>query len=93
MYDFYNVEILKDIVGIMLCVILSDIVIFKLLICIMVDIKCVEVFVEIVGIEDFKEFGMEMFKVKLVVEGMLVCDLVMCDFKDFNMNGKLVGIG
>ena len=36
---------------------------------------------------------MEMFKVKSAVEGTPARDLVMRDFKDFNMNGKLVGIG
>ena len=34
-----------------------------------------------------------MFKVKSAVEGTPARDLVMRDFKDFNMNGKLVGIG
>ncbi|MGB0843020.1 MAG: manganese-dependent inorganic pyrophosphatase, partial [Pseudoalteromonas shioyasakiensis] len=93
MYDFYNVEIPKDIAGIMLCAILSDTVIFKSPTCTTADIKCVEALAEIAGIEDFKELGMEMFKVKSAVEGTPARDLVMRDFKDFNMNGKLVGIG
>ena len=36
---------------------------------------------------------MDMFKVKSAVEGTPARDLVMRDFKDFNMNGNLVGIG
>jgi manganese-dependent inorganic pyrophosphatase len=36
---------------------------------------------------------MAMFKVKSAVEGTPVRDLVMRDFKDFNMNGNLIGIG
>ncbi|QYJ99765.1 manganese-dependent inorganic pyrophosphatase [Shewanella psychrotolerans] len=93
MYDFYNVEIPKDIAGIMLCAILSDTVIFKSPTCTTADIRCVEALAEIAGIEDFKALGMEMFKVKSAVEGTPVRDLVMRDFKDFNMNGNLIGIG
>ncbi len=93
MYDFYNVEIPQNIAGIMLCAILSDTVIFKSPTCTTADIKCVEALAEIAGVEDFKALGMEMFKVKSAVEGTPVRDLVMRDFKDFNMNGELVGIG
>ncbi|CAH9054531.1 Manganese-dependent inorganic pyrophosphatase [Pseudoalteromonas holothuriae] len=93
MYDFYQVEIPKDIAGLMLCAILSDTVIFKSPTCTTADIKCVEALAEIAGVEDYKELGMDMFKVKSAVEDTPARDLVMRDFKDFNMNGKLVGIG
>ena len=93
MYDFYNVEIPKEIAGIMMCAILSDTVIFKSPTCTTADIKCVEALAQIAGIEDFKGLGMDMFKVKSAVEGTPARDLVMRDFKDFNMNGNLVGIG
>ncbi|MEO2281685.1 manganese-dependent inorganic pyrophosphatase [Pseudoalteromonas pernae] len=93
MYDFYNVEIPKNIAGLMMCAILSDTVIFKSPTCTTADIKCVEALAEIAGVDDHKELGMEMFKVKSAVEGTPVRDLVMRDFKDFNMNGQLVGIG
>lgn len=93
MYDFHNVTIPKNIAGAMMCAILSDTVIFKSPTCTTADIKCVEALAEIAGIEDPKELGMDMFKVKSAVEGTPVRDLVLRDFKDFNMNGKLVGIG
>lgn len=93
MYDFYQVDIPKDIAGIMMCAILSDTVIFKSPTCTTADIKCVEALAEIAGIEDYKALGMDMFKVKSAVQGTPVRDLVMRDFKDFNMNGKLIGIG
>ncbi len=93
MYDFHNVEIPKDIAGIMLCAILSDTVIFKSPTCTTADIRCVEDLAKIAGIEDFKALGLEMFNVKSAVAGTPARDLVMRDFKDFNMNGKLVGIG
>ncbi|MEP4301563.1 MAG: manganese-dependent inorganic pyrophosphatase, partial [Paraglaciecola sp.] len=93
MYDFHNVEIPKNIAGAMMCAILSDTVIFKSPTCTTADIKCVEALAEIAGIEDYKALGMEMFKVKSAVEGTPIRDLVLRDFKDFNMHGKKVGIG
>ncbi len=93
MYDFHNVEIPKNIAGAMLCAILSDTVIFKSPTCTTADIKCVEALAKIAGIESPADLGMEMFKVKSAVEGTPVRDLVLRDFKDFNMNGNLVGIG
>ncbi|WP_298772925.1 manganese-dependent inorganic pyrophosphatase [uncultured Shewanella sp.] len=93
MYDFHNVAIPKEIAGIMMCAILSDTVIFKSPTCTTADIRCVEALAEIAEVEDFKALGMEMFKVKSAVEGTPVRDLVMRDFKDFNMNGHKVGIG
>lgn len=93
MYDFHNVEIPKNIAGAMMCAILSDTVIFKSPTCTTADIKCVEALAEIAGIDDPKALGMEMFKVKSAVEGTPIRDLVMRDFKDFDMNGNKVGIG
>ena len=93
MYDFHNVEIPKNIAGAMLCAILSDTVIFKSPTCTTADIKCVEALADIAGIKDFKELGMDMFRVKSAVEGTPIRALVKRDFKDFNMNGHKVGIG
>ena len=93
MYDFYQVEIPPAYAGIMMCAILSDTVIFKSPTCTTADIKCVEALAEIAGIEDYKSVGMEMFKVKSAVQGTPARDLVMRDFKDFDMHGNLVGIG
>jgi len=93
MYDFHNIQIPKNIAGAMLCAILSDTVIFKSPTCTTADIKCVEALAEIAGIEDFKELGMDMFRVKSAVQGTPIRDLVKRDFKDFNMNGHKVGIG
>ncbi len=93
MFDFYNVEIPQNIAGAMMCAILSDTVIYKSPTCTTADIKCVEALTKIAGIEDAKALGMEMFEVKSAVLGTPIRDLVLRDFKDFNMNGNLVGIG
>ena len=93
MFDFHKVEIPKAIAGIMLCAILSDTVIYKSPTCTPVDKKAVEELAAIAGVEDIEALGIEMFKVKSQVAGTPVRELVLRDFKDFDMNGNKVGIG
>ena len=93
MYDFYGVSIPKDIAGIMLCSILSDTVIFKSATCTERDKQAAEALAGIAGEEDLQALGMEMFKVKSALAGTPIRDLVMRDYKDFNMGGRKVGIG
>ena len=93
MYDYHKVEIPKNIASIMLCAILSDTVIFKSPTCTALDIQVVKELSKICGIEDFGALGMEMFKVKSEVEGTPVRDLVMRDYKNFDMHGFKVGVG
>lgn len=93
MYDFYGVEIPKNIAGIMLCAILSDTVIFKSPTTTDEDKKAVTDLAKIAGVDDYQALGMEMFKVKSAVDGVPARDLLFRDYKDFDMNGKKVGIG
>jgi manganese-dependent inorganic pyrophosphatase len=93
MYDFYGVEIPKNIAGIMTCAILSDTVIFKSATCTDADKKAAEALAQKAGLDDLQELGIEMFKVKSAIEGTPVRELVMRDFKDFDMSGNKVGIG
>jgi len=93
MYDYHGVEIPANIAGIMMCAILSDTVIFKSPTCTDIDIKVVRELAEIAGIEDFGALGMEMFIVKSQVEGVSPRDLILRDYKPFDMHGNQVGIG
>ena len=93
MYNFYGVEIPKDIAGGMLCAILSDTVIFKSVTCTPDDKKACEQLAKIAGVSDVKALGMEMYKVKSALEGATMDELVHRDYKDFDMGGKKVGIG
>ena len=93
MYDFYGIEVPKNIAGGLLCAILSDTVIFKSPTTTDDDKKAVEALAKIAGVADYKDLGMDMFKVKSAVDGTPVRDLVFRDFKDFDMSGKKVGIG
>ncbi len=93
MYDFYGIEIPKNIAGGLLCAILSDTVIFKSPTTTDDDKKAVEALAKIAGVADYKSLGMDMFKVKSAVDGVPARDLVFRDYKDFDMSGTKVGIG
>ncbi len=93
MFDYYEVEIPKNLAGAMMCAILSDTVIFKSPTCTKIDTRICKELASVAGIENFKDIGMEMFKVKSQVEGVPTRDLVKRDFKNFDMYGHKVGIG
>ncbi|MEA3316114.1 MAG: manganese-dependent inorganic pyrophosphatase [Campylobacterota bacterium] len=93
MFDYYEVEIPQNIAGAMMCAILSDTVIFKSPTCTKTDTKITKELAQIAQIEDFKAIGLEMFKVKSQVEGVSARELVLRDYKEFDMNGSLVGVG
>jgi manganese-dependent inorganic pyrophosphatase len=93
MYKANNVDLPKDIAGGMLCAILSDTVNFKSPTCTDKDKAAVAELLQITGVTDQDALFMEMLKAKSSVEGVPARDLVFRDYKDFDMNGKKVGIG
>ncbi|MBU1668522.1 manganese-dependent inorganic pyrophosphatase [bacterium] len=93
MFDYFDVEIPKDLAGMMMCAILSDTVIFKSPTCTKEDTKACKELAQIAGIEDYKAVGMEMFIVKSDVLNATKRELVLRDFKDFNMGDKKIGVG
>ena len=93
MFDYFDVEIPKDLAGMMMCAILSDTVIFKSPTCTKEDTRACKELAKIAGIEDYKAIGMEMFIVKSDVLNATKRELVLRDFKDFNMGGNKIGVG
>lgn len=93
MFDYYNVEIPKDLAGMMMCAILSDTVIFKSPTCTKEDTKAVKELSEVCGIEDYKTLAMQMFIAKSAVDGASARNLNTRDYKAFDMNGTKVGVG
>jgi len=93
MYKYYGVKIPENIAALMMSAILSDTVIFKSPTCTDADIKAVRELSEISGIEDFGALGMELFRVKSALDGAPIRDLVLRDYKNFDMHGNKVGIG
>jgi len=93
MFDYYGIEIPKNLAGMMMCAILSDTVIFKSPTCTKEDTKACKELAQIAGIEDYKALGMEMFIVKSDVLSATKRELVLRDFKDFNMGDNKIGVG
>ena len=93
MFDYYDVEIPKELAGMMMCAILSDTVIFKSPTCTKEDTKACKELAQIAGVEDYKALGMEMFIVKSNVLNASPRELVLRDFKDFNMGNNKIGVG
>ena len=93
MYKTNNIDLPKDVAGGMLCAILSDTVNFKSPTCTDADKAAVAELLEITGVTDQDALFMDMLKAKSSVEGIPAKDLIFRDYKDFDMNGKKVGIG
>jgi len=93
MYKTNKVDLPKNIAGGMLCAILSDTVNFKSPTCTDEDKTAVAELLKITGINDQDALFMEMLKAKSSVEGIPAKDLIFRDYKDFDMNGKKIGIG
>ncbi|MEA1954983.1 MAG: manganese-dependent inorganic pyrophosphatase [Campylobacterota bacterium] len=92
MFDYYSVDIPKDLAGMMMCAILSDTAIFKSPTCTKIDTKIVKELAQIAGIEDYKTLAMDMFIAKSAVDGASARNLNTRDYKQFEMNGTVVGV-
>jgi manganese-dependent inorganic pyrophosphatase len=92
MFKSHNIDISKDLAGMMMMAILSDTVIFKSPTCTKSDTKAVKELSIIAGIEDYKALAMEMFIVKSATDGASARDLNTRDYKAFEMNGSKVGV-
>jgi manganese-dependent inorganic pyrophosphatase len=93
MYKNTNVDLPKDIAGGMVAAILSDTVNFKSPTCTEEDKVAVKELLTIAGVDDQDGLFMDMLKAKSSVDGVPAKDLIFRDYKDFDMNGKKVGIG
>jgi len=93
MYKNNNVDLPKDIAGGMVAAILSDTVNFKSPTCTDEDKAAVKELLGIAGVASQDDLFMDMLKAKSSVDGVPIKDLIFRDYKDFDMNGKKVGIG
>ncbi|MBR1413800.1 MAG: putative manganese-dependent inorganic diphosphatase [Bacilli bacterium] len=94
-YDLFkenNVEIPKDIAGIMLSAILSDTLILKSPTTTEKDRFVVNELARITGL-NYQEYGIEMFKAASSIKGMPINDVIFQDFKSFNVGNTRLGIG
>lgn len=92
-YKNNNIEISDKLAGLMLSAILDDTVITKSPTCTEVDKKIIEELAKLAGVDNWQEYGMEMFKVKSSVSEMNADEIIKLDFKDFEFNQGKIGAG
>jgi len=88
-----NVAVSKELATLMLSAILVDTVITKSPTCTDFDKAVIEKLSQIAQIANWKEFGMEIFKVRSNVSKLSDDEIIKSDFKDFNLAAGKFGIG
>lgn len=91
LYKENNVEITKEVAGLMLSAIISDSLLFKSPTCTDEDVKAARELAEIAGV-DADSYGLEMLKAGANVSDKTAEQLVSLDSKEFSMNGNKVQI-
>ncbi len=92
LYKEYNINIPKNIAGLMLSAILSDTLILKSPTATEMDRIAIEELSKICD-ENYEEYGYAMLKAGSSVEGMEVEDIIFQDFKSFKVGQESLGIG
>ena len=87
-----NVEIPKEIAGIMLSAILSDTLLFKSPTTTPLDVEVGNA-LALIAEEDIQEYGYKMFKAASSVEGLSIEEIVRYDMKTFKFGDRNVAIG
>lgn len=87
-----NIEITKEMAGIMLGAIISDTLLFKSPTCTPADRKAAEYLAKIADV-NIEEFGMEMFKAGTSLKGKTVAEIFNADYKPFKFGDHKVGVG
>lgn len=93
MYKADGIDIPQDLAGIMLGAVLTDTVITKSPTTTEDDLNVIEELARTAEIDDWRKFGMEIFKVRSSVSSLSDKDIVTADYKDFDINGRKFGIG
>lgn len=88
-----NTAVSKEMATLMLSAILVDTVITKSPTCTEFDKMMIEKLSQIAQIENWQEFGMEIFKVRSAVNELSDEQIIHSDFKDFNLLAGKIGIG
>jgi manganese-dependent inorganic pyrophosphatase len=92
-FDKNNMEIGKELAGLMLSAILVDTVITKSPTTTDFDRKAIEELAKLAGIDDWRSYGLELFKVRSNVKELPPMEIIKSDFKDFNFKRGKFGIG
>lgn len=93
LYQENDLEIDKNLAGLMLSAALDDTVITKSPTCTDMDREIIEELADLAGIENWQEYGLEMFKVKSSAKDLSAEEIIKFDFKDFQFKAGKFGIG
>ena len=93
LYFEKNVELNKNLAGLMLSAILIDTVITKSPTSTEDDKRIIERLSDIAGVSDWQALGMELFKVRSSIGSLSNQEIIKSDFKDFNLKVGKFGIG
>lgn len=92
MYKENNIDIPKDIAGLMLSGIISDTLILMSPTTTQMDKEAVKELSKLAGV-NYSSYGLDMFKAGSSLDGMSKTDILYNDFKKFNVGSKKLGIG
>jgi manganese-dependent inorganic pyrophosphatase len=92
-YKQNNIDVSPGLAGLMLSAILDDTVITKSPTSTELDKKYIEELAQIAAVDDWKQYGIEMFKVKSSIKDMDSNEVIKLDFKDFEFSQGKFGIG
>ena len=87
-----NIELPKNIAGILLSAIISDTVIFKSPITTQEDKDIADKLKPIAGIDNLEKFGIEMFNAKSGWNKKTAEQIIKTDYKEYELGGKKIGI-
>jgi manganese-dependent inorganic pyrophosphatase len=93
LYDFARQAIPPDIAGLMLCAILSDTLMFHSPTTTPDDRLAAESLAQLAGIPDISTLGAELLSAKCSIANLPPKEIILQDYKDFNMTGNIIGIG
>lgn len=88
-----NIQIEKNIAGLLLSAIIDDTVITKSPTCTDTDKDLIKKLAEISGIDDWQAHGLAMFKTKSSIKNFSEAQIIKNDFKDFAFKAGKFGIG
>lgn len=92
-YKINKINIDKNLAGLMLSAILDDTVITKSPTCTDKDKEFISELSRLAGIEDWQDYGIEMFKAKSNVADLSAEEIIKMDFKDFEFKAGKFGFG
>jgi len=93
LYDFAKQTIPPDIAGLMLCAILSDTLMFHSPTTTPDDRLAAESLAQLAGISEISTLGTELFSAKSSIANLPPREILLQDYKDFNMKENIIGIG